>query len=195
MLWGLYDPKQPPPIPDPAVLESFAQNFQNHPDHISLTQVAREGPSLIAPSLIRVGDIPVTDRGHVASQLRGIEENMIYYIQTCLSRFGLSVWCPDLRKTPYSLFNSINRIAALNTFKQALISHTYAHLAPNLAYMQDMTLLVKMYDHFVHHYQYARFKKETRIPGSVRASDTTGPAYTNRRRVSNIQYIVCLKFV
>ena len=46
-----------------------------------------------------------------------------------------------------------------------------------------MALLVKMYDHFVHHYLYTRYKTECRIPGSVRARDEASPGYYRRNTV------------
>jgi hypothetical protein len=145
---------------------------------------ARDGQPLISPSLVRVrASISITNRSHVAIQLRQIEEHIIDYIQSSLARFGFVVWCPDLRQTPYALYNAACRIVALDTFKQALVSHTYAHLAPNLSYIKDMVLLVKMYDHFVHHYLYNRYKKECRMPGSVRARDEANPVYHRRNMV------------
>ena len=144
---------------------------------------ARDGNPLVAPSLMRVGSVPITDRSQVATQLRRIEEHIIEYIQACISKFGLLVWCPDLRQTPYALYNAACRIIALDTFKQALVSHAYAHLAPNQAYAKDMILLVKLYDHFVHYYQQSHYKKECRMPGSVRAADEASPQYKGRIRV------------
>lgn len=183
LLWGLLDPKQPPPTPDEKTLQVFTTRFQNE---ASLLE-ARAGKSLVAPSRVRVG-VPITDRGQVAIQLRRVEEHIIEYIQACLSRFGLYAWGPDLRLTPYALYNAACRIIALDTFKQALVSHAYAHLAPNLSYAKDMVLLVKLYDHFVHHYLQQRYQKECRVPGSVRAADEVSPQYRNRQRVSDCFY-------
>jgi hypothetical protein len=178
LLWGLFDPKQPPPTPDDETLHVFALRFRNE----SSLMNARAGGSFVAPDCVRVG-VSITDRGVVASQLRHIEEHIIEYIQACLSRFGLLAWGPDLRQTPYALYNATCRIIAIDTFKQALASHAYAHLAPNLAYAKDMVLLVKLYDHFVHHYLQQRYQKECRVPGSVRAADEASPQYHNRQRV------------
>ena len=142
---------------------------------------ARGGNPLISPSLVCIRtSISITDRSHIASQLRQIEEHIIDYIQSSLARFGFVMWCPDLRQTPYALYNAACRIIALDTFKQALVSHSYAHLAPNLSYVKNMVLLVKMYDHFVHHYLYNRYKKECHTPGSVRARDEANPGYHRR---------------
>jgi hypothetical protein len=169
LLWWLYDPKEPPPTPDEATLRDF-----NAHDEPSLMN-ARDGRSLIQPSLVQVGSISITNCSQVAMQLRRIEEHIIEYIQACISKFGLIFWCPDLRQTRYALYNAACHIIALDTFKQALISHAYAHLAPNQAYTKDMVLLIKLYDHFVHHYQQTRYKKECQMSGSVRAADEASP--------------------
>jgi hypothetical protein len=109
----------------------------------------------------------------------------------CLARFGLTCWCPDLRQTPYALYNAACRIIALDTFKQALVSHTYAHLKPNTTYAKDMGLLICLYDHVVHHYMYLRYKQDSRNPGSVEAADKASPQYRGRARVG-ILYIQCI---
>lgn len=181
LLWGLYDPKQPPPNPDAETLQVFATRFRDEPSLMK----ARDGRPLVAPSLVQVcTSLSITDRGQVAAQLRGIEEHIIEYVRACISKFGLLIWCPDLHQTPYALYNTACHIIALDTFKQALVSHAYAFLAPNLSYAHDMVLLVKLYDHFVHHYQQSRYKKECRIPGSIRAADEASPQYKGRARVS-----------
>jgi hypothetical protein len=127
--------------------------------------------------------VPITDWSQVTIQLRRIEEHIIKYIQACILKFGLFVWCPDLRQTPYRLYNAACCIIVLDTFKQPLVSHAYTHLAPNQAYAKDMILLVKLYDHFVHHYQQSHYKKECRMPGSVRAANEASPQYKGRIRV------------
>jgi hypothetical protein len=113
---------------------------------------------------------------------------MLEYIQSCLSKFGLPRWCPDLRQTPYALYNAACRVVALDTFKQALVSHAYAHLKPNTTYAKDMTWLIRFYDHVVHYYMYARYKKESRNPGSVRAADEATPQYRGRVWVCTYNY-------
>ncbi|TFK45357.1 hypothetical protein OE88DRAFT_1640031 [Heliocybe sulcata] len=92
---------------------------------------------------------------------------MLQLIQTSLARFGFTCWCPDLRDTPYSLYNTACWTIAVHTFKQALVGHTYEVLALNLRYTSDTMLILHMYDHFVHHVQSKRFLKEQKNPGSV----------------------------
>lgn len=176
----MFDPKQPPPTPDARTLQVFANRFS---DESSLLD-ARSGGSLITPDCVRVG-VSITARGKIASQLRGIEEHIIEHTQACLSRFGLISWAPDLRLTPSALYNSACRIIALDTFKQALVSHAYAHCSPNFSYVNNMVVLIKIYDHIIHHYFQKRYQKECRAPGSVRASDEANPLYRNRQQVGH----------
>jgi hypothetical protein len=81
------------------------------------------------------------------------------------------------------LYTTTCHIITLNTFKQALTSHTNTHLAPNLAYAKDMVLLVKLYNNFVHHYLQQHYQKECQVPGSIGAADEASPQYHNRQQV------------
>ena len=86
-------------MPSDDVLLLFGSWFQ---DETSLME-ARGGNPFIPPSLVCVRTlISITDHGHIASQLQKIEEHMISYIQSSLSRFGFVAWCPNLHQTPYA---------------------------------------------------------------------------------------------
>ena len=77
---------------------------------------ARDSEPLVSPSLVCVRTlVSITDRGCIASQLQQIKEHLIDYIQLLLARFGFVSWCPDLRQTPYALYNAACRIIALVT--------------------------------------------------------------------------------
>jgi hypothetical protein len=103
----------------------------------------------------------------------------------------MTSWGPDLRETAYSLYNSACRIIALDTFKQALVSHAYTSTQPNLKYVKDMALLIKIYDHIVHQYFYSCWHLDIQHPGSVAAEDETNPAYKARNCVSFIYRSSC----
>ncbi len=128
-------------------------------------------------------------KGRIAGQARLIEEHMLGYIQACLSRFGMQHWCPDLCQSAYSLYNSACRIIAIDTFKQALISHTYIHISLNTIYASNMDILIKLYDHFVFHYLLVRYRREARQPGSVQKELQSNPMYQGRIRVG---FLICL---
>ncbi len=128
-------------------------------------------------------------KGRIAGQARLIEEHRLGYIQACLSRFGMQRWCPDLCQSAYSLYNSACRIIAIDTFKQALISHTYIHISLNTIYTSNMDILIKLYDHFVFHYLLVRYRREARQPGSVQKELQSNPMYQGRIRVG---FLICL---
>ena len=57
---------------------------------------ARDGQPLISPSLVRVHtSISITDRSHIAIQLRQIEEHIIDYIQP-MAIIACQVWVCSL---------------------------------------------------------------------------------------------------
>jgi hypothetical protein len=180
ILWGLVGSNVVPKDPPGHVLATFATRFSSE----ASLHDCQEGPPLIKLSLVQIGSsVSLTDRGRIAAQVRQVEEHILEYAQSCLARFGLVSWCPDLRQTPYALYNAACRIIALDTFKQALVSHAFAHLKPNTSYATDMMLLIRLYDHYVHFYMYSRWKREKRNPGSVGVADQTNPQYRARVRV------------
>ncbi|KAJ3571967.1 hypothetical protein NP233_g3409 [Leucocoprinus birnbaumii] len=63
---------------------------------------------------------------------------------------------------------------------KAILSAAYDHIEPNKAYIQDMPLLIKIYDHFIHHSMYHNWKRECRQPGSLCAASEANLQYGNR---------------
>jgi hypothetical protein len=180
--WGLIDAKQIPGDPPIEILNMFRKRFSTEAELYE----AQDGDVLIPPSLVKIGSaVTMKSRGTVPRQILMVEEHILEYIQACLAKFGLIRWCPDLQQSPYSLYNCACRIIALDTFKQALVSHAYMHLKPNTAYASDMVLLTKLYNHFVHHFMLSRYKTDLRNPGRVKAADKMSPQYRSRLRVSN----------
>ncbi len=151
-----------------------------------LYQQFNNGPSLVQITF----SIPSNSRSKLAASIKRMEEHILEYMQTCLSKFGLWCWCPDLRQSPYSLYNAACWIFALDTFKQALVSHSYAHFNPNISYTKNLSFLVRLYDHIVHHYIYSRYKQDIKKPGSVRIADSASPQYHNRTRVSDMHFLI-----
>ena len=144
ILWSLHNAKEIPGNPPAELLAMFASHFSTEQEVLD----ARNGNALVRPSLIQVRtSIPLGDKSWSAKQIRQVEEHILEYLQGCIAKFGLVRWAPDLRQSAYSLYNSACRIIALDTFKQAIVSHAYDFLCPNPVYLWDMDLLMKVYDH------------------------------------------------
>ena len=187
IMWGLLDANQVPQNPLDIVVNEFNMRFSNETQLYTSQSSGRE---LIPRHLVQIGmAMSAVQHGRIANQARLVEEHMLEYIQACLAKLGLVYWCPDLRISAYSLYNAAHRIVALDTFRQALISHTYLHLSPNIAYATSTPVLIRLFDHFVFHYMKSRYLKEGRHPGTVARSLQNNLQYVARIRVCFIHKV------
>ncbi|KAF9548194.1 hypothetical protein CPC08DRAFT_823532 [Agrocybe pediades] len=179
---GLTDASSFPPQPTVEVLERFNKEFK---DDDTVEKRRLNGPNLITKSSVVFQPYsPVQTRQRTRARVGQIEQHILSYVDAMLCRFGLPVWGPNYQESPYSLFNSAVRIVALDTFKQALISHAYAFLGVSAKHADNMDLLLKVYDHVVHFYLYGHYLKEMRRPGSLEAEGKLNPTYQARKRLA-----------
>jgi hypothetical protein len=62
---------------------------------IDLYQQMSNGPSLVSLSLVQITvNIPFNSHSKLAASIKRMEEHILEYMQTCLSKFGLWCWCP-----------------------------------------------------------------------------------------------------
>ncbi|KZV88720.1 hypothetical protein EXIGLDRAFT_570183, partial [Exidia glandulosa HHB12029] len=69
------------------------------------------------------------------------------------------------------------------SFQQAVLAHAYVFLGPIIKYAYDMNLMIKLYDHFVHHVQYRRWYKNTLVPGVIALREALWNIYQRRTRL------------
>lgn len=108
-------------------------------------------------------------------------------MQTYCAKYGLYVWSPNLSESPYSIYNSACRLVALTTFRHALSMDAYAFTGVDTTAAADMEILIRIYDHFVHHLQPRLRSKESRNPGSVMRSARLNTIYRRRNSVGSHQ--------
>jgi len=116
-----------------------------------------------------------------------LEEDVLEYMQTYCAKYGLYVWSPNLSESPYSIYNSACRLVAITTFKHALGMDSYAFIGVDTTAATDMEVLIRIYDHFIHHLQPRLRGKEKRNPGSVRRSARLNTIYRRRNSVSYVR--------
>lgn len=185
ILWGLLDANEVPKNPPDEIVSSFNKRFSTEAQLYASQNSDRD---LYPRHLVQIGTaMSVVQTGRIANQARLVEEHMLDYVQARLAKIGLPFWCPDLRHSAYSLYNSAHRIVALDTFRQALVSHTYIHLNPNAAYASTSPILIRLFDHFVFHYMKLRYQREGRHPGTVTRSLRNNPQYVARIRVGPLR--------
>ncbi|KAK7041208.1 hypothetical protein R3P38DRAFT_3453465 [Favolaschia claudopus] len=81
------------------------------------------------------------------------------------SRILRAEWAVDFTQSPYSLYNMAMRMCAVDTFRFLAGSSHYDFFRLNTSYINDAGLIMRLYDHYVHHHLYEKWKKEIRTPG------------------------------
>lgn len=193
ILWGLYGVHDVPRTLSQEMLDAFHSAISSA-NEIMLNRSQAIGDT----SIISVARLPQDNIHLLKKNLLGIEEVYCEMMRQSCARHGLSLWCPDLRKSspPYGLWNSACRVVFLDSFRQLATSEAWPQFAPNLSHLQNTVLVLRIYDHYVHYYQTRRFIMEARNPGSVLVAELKSTNYSRRRRVCLCctvwdKYLIC----
>ncbi|KAJ7188524.1 hypothetical protein C8R46DRAFT_1205682 [Mycena filopes] len=156
-----------PTSASPEDVEHFNLRFNG----LTVTELKRlgvTGKDMIKPSEVKVG-IPVADgitsRKHIIRAFCQLEEFALLHIKSYFAKLGIRNWAIDYNQSAYSMYNMAMRMAAIDTFRYMVSGSFYDFLQPNTSYIHDNTLVVRVYDHFTHKYQFDLWKKEIRMPG------------------------------
>jgi hypothetical protein len=137
-------------------------------------------------SFVKIGvDViaAICSRNKIVSAFSQLEESAILHVKAYLAKLGINEWAVDYTQTPYSMYNSAMRMCAIDTFRFLIAGTYYYFLRPNTSYAKDTALLVRLYDHFIHHYMYDKWKTEIRTPGGNEIIATRNKISQNRLRV------------
>ncbi|KAJ7165540.1 hypothetical protein C8R43DRAFT_839877, partial [Mycena crocata] len=166
--WGCLDSKKAPTSATPEIVAFFNLRFQG----LSVTDLRRLGqlgPNLIDPFHVKVSFVEsIRSKNRIISAFHKVEESAILHMRTYLAKLGIHAWAPDFSQTPYSLYNMTMRTCIIDTFRFLVAGTHYDFLRPNTRLINDTALLSRLYDHFVHHYMFERYKVEIRTPGGTR---------------------------
>jgi hypothetical protein len=187
MLWSYLNPDDPPPNASQALVDFFNASLAQLSDE-EIIQHARNGEMKFHSSQVMIC-APVPQPGsrlkRAQNDVLQVEESVVLYCRTYMAKLGLPKWCPDFQQTPYSLYNNLCRMIAIDTFRFSLTRQAYGRKRPNLAYTNDIYLLTQIYNHFVHHLMYLRWKAEVRNPGILKSDNEKNTISKRRTRVSN----------
>ena len=155
MLWGLYRPHDVPAKPDPGQLQEFYRSFSTETEIFN----SRNGLPRLDVSLVEVARLP-PDRTDVKTDLRNVPSVCLEVMRVTCARYGFTKWLPDLDQTAYELYNCACRTIFLDSFRQALQLGAWTLVSPNLKYFDHISLLLRIYDHYVHYLQLRRYRRE-----------------------------------
>ncbi|KAJ7252265.1 hypothetical protein C8J57DRAFT_1722914 [Mycena rebaudengoi] len=164
---GNLDSASAPTSASPEAVKLFERRFEG----LTVTELKRQGQIgqlIIKASEVKFG-LSVRDAVKSKSKImRGfcqVEEGAILHVKTYFAKLGLSVWAVDYTQTPYSMYNQAMRMAAIDTFRFLMGACSYDFLHPDTRYVNDSSLMVRIYDHHIHHAMFKKWTVEIRAPG------------------------------
>ncbi|MBW0540511.1 hypothetical protein O181_080226 [Austropuccinia psidii MF-1] len=142
ILWGLTDENAIPQTPDPELLQEFHWQFSQDSEFESVAS------NTSAESLIKPQEIIELKKLHIGHKKIGfaivhISEFFIQYTNAIRAILGSQIWCPDLKNTPYSLYNKACQISAIITSQQISSGGEYEYMSADLSYCNDLVFLQK----------------------------------------------------
>ncbi|KAJ6615716.1 hypothetical protein B0H10DRAFT_2435314 [Mycena sp. CBHHK59/15] len=166
-IWGCLDAARAPSSASPEAVKEFVLQFQ-HMDMKDLSTTGQSGRNIIDPTGIKIGvsiQEAILTKNKILSAFFKLEESALLHVSSYLAKLGIAVWAPDFSQTVYSLYNMAMRMCAIDTFRFLVAGRHYDFLRPNGSFVNDSNLLTRIYDHFVHHYMFNKWKVEIRTPG------------------------------
>lgn len=147
-----------------------------------------KGPTVIERANTHLLDIlrDKPARGRIIRNLCRIDQNVISTIFSYLANYGFTTWNPDLTQPPQSLWNVACENVAIDSFKQAMMSHAYAFLSPNHEYASNTAILQNFYKQFVWTHIKNLFDTEAKATGTVAEKALMNEVYRRRQKVRDI---------
>ncbi|KAF8070251.1 hypothetical protein FPV67DRAFT_1668126 [Lyophyllum atratum] len=178
-----------PETPDLHAINTFEQRFADARDVDKLLKgqtTFQNGNHAALQSLKDLRARCATDlTSNIVLAISRVPEHSLRQIFAAIHSFGLPSWRPDLLGgTPTSLYNGALEHIALWTFEQAASSFAYRHLAPNMRYLPDTSLIQKLYRNFLWSYMKDLVVKEQKEPGSLKRAVRDNKAYKSRTELT-----------
>ncbi|KAA1113444.1 hypothetical protein PGT21_031647 [Puccinia graminis f. sp. tritici] len=147
VLWGLIAKGSIPSPPSDNEVRAFYQRFRSTEE---IDSAIKSGPTLLAFDAIDTLKKARENRMKVGKHLIHMSDFNIRYIHSSLSRLGLSAWKPNLDEQADSLYNVAHRIAAVKRFRECVAGGAYTYMNVNEGFIDNLDLLGKAYEHYVH---------------------------------------------
>ncbi|KAJ7259325.1 hypothetical protein C8J57DRAFT_1233690 [Mycena rebaudengoi] len=146
----------------PDVVAEFQRRFQGL-TVMDLKRTGQIGNNLIDPDCVQIGlqiEHVIRSRNKIIAAFFKLEESALMHVRTYLAKLGIYTWAPDYSQTPYSMYNMAMRMCAIDTFRYLVTGTYYDFLRPNTSFIKDAPHLTRMYDHFIDHYMFNKWKME-----------------------------------
>lgn len=172
-----------PAAPDRALLSEFYARF-TEPGQIK--DVVESSESAVLVQMDNVLSLRLRDaasgRIKVGRGIIHVQDFFLRYSYAILAKVGIRQWAPDLEAAIDSLWNEACRISAIKIFRVWVTGKAF----PNASYqyVNDILLLEKAYNHYVHYWLAKKYKRESKESGSNQKDDSKRATQRARQRVS-----------
>lgn len=170
-----------PVAPDPALLTEFNARFSD-PSQIAAVADSTTSQDLIPQTEIISLREARAGRVKIGKGIVHVQDFFVRYSLAMLAKLGIRRWGPDLEAAPDSMWNEACRLSAIRIFRMWVAGKAFPNANPG--YVDDILLLEKTYNHYVHHLMTEKFKKETKDAGKNQRDDARKVIQRNRQRVS-----------
>ncbi|KAJ6552406.1 hypothetical protein DFH09DRAFT_1497216, partial [Mycena vulgaris] len=184
-IWGCLDSASAPKSAALNVVADFELRFKGL-TVLELKRTGQIGQNIIDPADVEIGlnvQQAIRSKNKIIAAFFKLEESALLHVRAYLAKLGIYTWAPDYSQTPYSMYNMAMRMCAIDTFRFLVTGTYYDFLRPNTSFIKDSALLARFYDHFIHHYMFAKWKVEIRTPGGNETAAARNNAYQSRIRV------------
>ncbi|MBW0476128.1 hypothetical protein O181_015843 [Austropuccinia psidii MF-1] len=187
MLWGLIYQHPIPISPDYSMLKEFNCRFS------FLKEITAHSENTNIPPLVPLEEILTLrnmkpGKKKFGTSIIHMSDFSIKFIISLLAKLGIRRWAPDLEDASDTLYNEACRISAIQTFRQISIGGAYEFMNVNFTYLQDLQLLTKVYNHYVHWYMAQRYKKEAKESGKYAKDEERRAILRGRLKLKNVRY-------
>lgn len=173
-----------PQVPE-ASIAVFREHIRTPEQLVSQLNNVQE---LISAAQISIPtSIQKSSGGRGISQLHFVSETLAGTFRSDCARLGIFLWSPNTLESHDSLYNDAHRLVFLRTLKIAVVSREYDWIpALNPKLLADSYLMLKLYNHTVHHLWASKTLVERTIPGSLQMKREIEAAGKRRSRVSSM---------
>ncbi|MBW0534012.1 hypothetical protein O181_073727 [Austropuccinia psidii MF-1] len=185
ILWDITEKDAVPSAPSQETLVQFYRKFSNSKELQSAVQDSCNIPLLENENDVRALAARQLKSVKLAQGISRIGASYQSYIQGALARLGFTIWSPNLAQDSEDLYNVACRILAITTFQQIAAAGAFNNQNVNLAFIMKTGLMQKAYNHFVHYFMKARYEKEAKAGGSIKAAGIKNSTNKSRERLRN----------
>ncbi|MBW0576358.1 hypothetical protein O181_116073, partial [Austropuccinia psidii MF-1] len=182
VLWDIAEKDAIPFAPVQETLVQFYFRFSNSKDLNNALKDCSKTPLLKNEADVQALAARKLQTVKLACRVSRIGALYQSYIQGALACLGCSRWSPNLAQNSKDLYNVACQILAIAAFQQAAAAGAFDNQNVNLAFIMQMGLLQKTYNHFVHYFMKAWYDKEAKLGGSVKAAGAKKSINKSRER-------------